>query len=190
MSFPRPLHLALSALLAAALIVAGSAGVAAAAAPAGSPAVGVSLSRTSTSVGIGDSFSFTSTITNRGAAPVSGLVAHLNVLSFTHGVYVDPEDWSSNRTRYLNPIPPGQSSTVSWNVKAVNGGDFGIYVAALGTPAAGTPPTEPTVSPALVAHVTEQRNVNPQGVLPLALGIPAVLAAAMAALRLRLRRRA
>ena len=119
---------------------------------------------------------------------MSGLVAHLNVLSFTHGVYVDPEDWSSNRTRYLDPIPPGQSTTVSWTVKAVNGGDFGIYVAALGTPEAGSSPSAPTVSPALVAHVTEQRSVNPQGVLPLALGVPAVVAAAMAALRLRMRR--
>ncbi len=53
---------------------------------------------------------------------------------------------------------------------------------------AGTPHTEPTVSPALVAHVTEQRNVNPQGVLPLALGIPAIVAAAMGAVRLRARR--
>jgi hypothetical protein len=147
----------------------------------------VSLSRTSTSVGIGDSFGFTSTITNQGSAPVSGLVAHLNVLSFTHGVYVDPEDWSSNRTRYLDPIPPGQSTTVSWTVKAVNGGDFGIYVATLGTPRAGPAPAEPTVSPALVAHVTEQRNVNPQGVIPLALGVPALVAAAMGAVRLRRR---
>jgi hypothetical protein len=184
MSFARRLSLALCALLAAALIGAGTArGATSAASP-----VAVSLSRTSTSVGIGNSFSFTSTITNRGSAPAQGLVAHLNVLSFTHGVYVDPEDWSTSRTRYLEPIPPGRSTTVSWTVKAVNGGDFGIYVAALGTPGAGPSPIQPTVSPALVAHVTEQRSVNPQGVLPLALGVPAALAAAMAAVRLRLRR--
>jgi hypothetical protein len=187
MSWPRSLRLALAALLAA-VPVATSTATATAATPAASNPVGVSLSRTSTSVGIGDSFGFTSTVTNQGSAPVSGLVAHLNVLSFTHGVYVDPEDWSSNRTRYLDPIPPGHSTTVHWTVKAVNGGDFGIYVAALGTPAAGTSPTEPTVSPALVAHVTEQKNVNPQGVLPLALGIPAIVAAAMGAVRLRARR--
>jgi len=188
MSFPRSLRLALIALLAAALIAPGAVGVASAASTE-SPPVGIALSRPSTSVGIGDSFSFTSTITNAGSLPVSGLVAHLNVLSFTHGVYVDPEDWSSNRTRYLDPIPPGHSTTVDWTVKAVNGGDFGIYVAALGTPAAGAVPIEPTVSPALVAHVTEQRNVNPQGVVPLALGVPAAVAAAMGALRLRMRRR-
>jgi len=187
MTLRRSLLLLLAALLAAALISAPFAG--AASAPAQAPAVGVSLSRTSTSVGIGDSFGFTSTITNRGATPLSGLVAHLNVLSFTHGVYVDPEDWSASRTRYLDAIPPGRSTTVHWTVKAVNGGDFGIYVAALGTPGAGPSAPEPMVSPALVAHVTEQRNVNPQGVVPLALGVPALLAAAMAALRLRQRRR-
>jgi hypothetical protein len=187
MSPQRSLRLSLAALLAIALTAAGLAGTAATAAPSSS-SVSVSLSRTSTSVKIGNSFGFTSTIANRGTSTISGLVAHLNVLSFTHGVYVDPEDWSSNRTRYLEPLPPGQSTTVDWSVKAVNGGEFGIYVTALGTPAAATTPTEPTVSPALVAHVAEQRNVNPQGVLPLALGVPAVLAAAMAALRLRMRR--
>lgn len=186
MSSPRSLRLALAALLAA-VLVATSTATATAAAPAASTPVSVSLSRTSTSVGIGNSFSFTSAITNQSSAPVSGLVAHLNVLSFTHGVYVDPEDWSSNRTRYLDPIPPGQSTTVGWTVKAVNGGDFGIYVATLGTPRAGPAPAEPSVSPALVAHVTEQRNVNPQGVIPLALGIPALVAAALGGVRLRRR---
>lgn len=183
----RTARLALGAVLATALVAAGSAS-AAAAAPSPGASVGVALSRTSTAVKIGNDFSFTSTITNNGSAPLIGLVAHLNVLSFTHGVYVDPEDWSSNRTRYLAPLRPGQSTTADWTVKAVNGGDFGIYVAALGTPGAGPSPAEPTVSPALIAHVTEQRNVNPQGVLPLALGVPAVVAAAMAALRLRVRR--
>ena len=146
----------------------------------------MSLSRTSTSVKIGNSFGFTSTIANRGTSPLSGLVAHLNVLSFTHGVYVDPEDWSSNRTRYLDRLAPGQSTTVNWSVKAVNGGAR-VLRRRLGNPAVANIPTEPTVSSALVAHVAEQRNVNPQGVLPLALGIPAVVAAAMAALRLRMR---
>ena len=113
MSWPRSLRLALAALLAA-VSFATSTATATAATPAASNPVGVSLSRTSTSVGIGDSFGFTSTVSNQGSAPVSGLVAHLNVLSFTHGVYVDPEDWSSNRTRYLDPIPPGQSTTVHW----------------------------------------------------------------------------
>jgi hypothetical protein len=185
MRSPRSLSVVLAALLATVLVATATAG--SAAAPGPSAPVGVSLSRASASVGIGDSFSFTSTITNRGSAPVSGLVAHLNVLSFTHGVYVDPEDWSSQRTRYLDPIAPGESTTVHWSVKAVNGGDFGIYVAALGTPAAGASAPEPTVSPALVAHVTERKSVNPQDVLPLALGVPAIVAAAMGAVRLRRR---
>ena len=130
MSPRRSLRLSVAALLATAVMAAGAAGTAAAPAPSPS-SVSVSLSRTSSSVKIGNSFGFTSTIANRGTSPLSGLVAHLNVLSFTHGVYVDPEDWSSNRTRYLDPLAPGQSTTVNWSVKAVNGGDFGIYVAAL-----------------------------------------------------------
>jgi hypothetical protein len=159
------------------------------AAPAAAPVspVEVSLSRSRVSTDLGKSFDFTSTITNRGPAPLAGLVAHLNVLSFTHGVYVDPEDWSSHRTRYLDPLPSGRSVTLDWTVKAVTGGDMGIYVAVLGTPSAGATPGAPTVSPTLEAHVTEHRTINPGGVVPLALGIPAALALAMAAVRVRRR---
>jgi len=45
-------------------------------------------------------------ILNRGAIPARDLVAHLNVLDLTGHTYVDPEDWSSIRTRYLAPIRP------------------------------------------------------------------------------------
>ena len=47
-----------------------------------------------------------------------------------HGVYVDPEDWSSHRTRYLAPISAGGSVTLAWKMQAVNSGSFGVYVAA------------------------------------------------------------
>ena len=104
--------------------------------------------------------------------PANGLIAHLNILSLHSGTYVDPEDWSSNRTQYFHNIPAGGSRTTTWRLQAVNGGEFGVYVAVLPETGAGRPPqTTPTIHLA----VAERKTLNSGGILPLTLGIPALL---------------
>jgi hypothetical protein len=169
--------------LGTALLTAGGA-----AAAAGPQAVSVAVDRTQISTRLGHAFSFRSTIRNAGSGPASGLIAHLNVLSLRKGTYVDPEDWSSQRTRYLETIPPGGSVTLTWPMKAVNDGSFAVYVAVIPRDGAATPPT---TGSAIHLAVAERRTLNSGGILPLALGIPALLALAWAALwRLRSRRAA
>ncbi len=133
---------------------------------------------------LGGKFSFTSTISNDGAAEARGLIAHLNVLSLQDGTYVDPEDWSANRTRYLQPIATGGSTTITWRMQAVNDGDFGIYVAVL--PGDGSP-VPPVTGPTIHLDVAERKTLNAGGIVPLVLGIPAGLG--LLALAVRLRRR-
>jgi hypothetical protein len=127
---------------------------------------------------LGDEFRFTTTVSNRGAAVLSGLVAHLNIASWDRDVYVDPEDWSSQRTRYLAPLAPGQSREIRWTVKAVNPGHFAIYAAVLDH-------RRPAAGPELDVRVTERRTINSGGVLPLALAVPGLLGLAMVGVRLR-----
>jgi hypothetical protein len=134
--------------------------------------VSVTVDREQISTQLGGKFTFRSTVTNRGSAVARGLVAHLNVLSLKEGPYVDPEDWSSNRTRYLAPIPPGGSVTTSWGMQAVNDGDFGVYVAVLPESGEARPPT---TGPAIHLAVAERKTLNAGGIVPLALGIPALL---------------
>jgi hypothetical protein len=81
--------------------------LAAAPAQAAVPAISVDVDRTSIRTDLGQTFTVRSTIRNQGAAPATGLVAHLSVLSLRPGTYVDPEDWSTTRTRYLPAIPAG-----------------------------------------------------------------------------------
>ena len=133
---------------------------------------------------LGGKFAFTSTITNNSVTDAHGLIAHLNVLSLQDGVYVDPEDWSSNRTHYLDPIPPGESTTITWRMQAVNDGDFGIYVAVL--PETGAP-IPPTTGPTIHLYVAEKKTLNAGGIVPLVLGIPAALG--LLTLGIRIRRR-
>jgi hypothetical protein len=97
-------------------------------------------------------------------------------------VYVDPEDWSSNRTRYLGTIPAGGSRTIAWRMQAVNAGTFGVYVAALSaTGAKARSITSPTVR----LSVAERTTLNSGGILPLAIGIPALIAALSVGIRVR-----
>lgn len=143
--------------------------------------VSVNADRTTIPTRLGKKFSFQSTISNRGSSTASGLIAHLNVLSLRPGVYVDPEDWSSNRTRYLAPIPAGGSTTVTWRIQAVNAGSIGVYVAVLPRSGAGRPTTGPTVR----VEIAERKTLNSGGILPLALGVPALLGALTVGLRFR-----
>ena len=141
------------------------------AAPAGA-AVSVTNDRAAITTKLGHKFTFRSRVENRGSSSARDLVAHLKVVDLTGHTYVDPEDWSSRRTRYLRPIPPGGSATLSWPMNAVNAGTIGLYVAVL--PRSGAP-VRPTISPALRLHVEDRRTLNSGGVLPLALGLPAAL---------------
>lgn len=159
--------------------------VAAAGAEAAVPAVSVKVDRTAISTKLGQDFSFRSTITNRSGSPATRLVAHLNVLSLRPGLYVDPEDWSEERTRYLAPIPAGGSTTLTWTVTAVNSGSLGVYVAVFPASGAGRPITGPTVR----VDIAERKTIDASGIVPLGLGVPAVVAALVVGLSLRRRRR-
>lgn len=132
----------------------------------------VASDRTAVETRLGHKFVFHSRIWNRGAIPAGDLVAHLNVLDLTGHTYVDPEDWSSDRTRYLAPIPAGGSTTLTWRVNAVNAGTIGIYVAVL--PRSGAP-VPPTTGPTVRVRIQDRKSLNAGGILPLALGIPGLL---------------
>jgi len=143
--------------------------VAAAPARAG---VSVTNDRTQITTKIGHKFVFHTRIRNRSGEPARGLLAHLNVADLTGHTYVDPEDWSSNRTRYLPPIPAHGAATLTWKLNAVNAGRIAVYVAVL--PASGAP-VPPTTGPTVRVRIQDRKTLNSGGILPLALGIPGAL---------------
>ena len=122
------------------------------------------------------------TFTNHAATASGPLVAHLNVLSLRGGVEVDPEDWSTHRTRYLGSISAGASQTISWKVHAINTGRIALYVAVV--PQTG-PSRRPATGLTVQLDVAGRRTLNSGGILPLALGIPALLGLMTAGIRLK-----
>ena len=142
------------------------------AAPAARAAVTVTNDRSSIDPKLGHKFTFHSRMFNRSSAPATGLVAHLNVVDLSGHTYVDPEDWSTQRTRYLHPIPPNGATTLTWPLNGVNAGTVGIYVAVL--PRSGAP-VAPVTGPTIRVRIQDRRTLNSGGILPLALGIPAAI---------------
>lgn len=174
-----------SAALALCLLTAGLAEPVTAGAADHASGLVVTVDRSHAVLQLGRTLAFGSTITNRGPRPLQDPIAHLNVLSLLRGVYVDPEDWSTARTRYLGTLAPGASVRVSWRVQAVDAGRFALYVAALPRDVSGT---APTTGPAIVVAVPERQTLDAGGIAPLAIGIPAALGLATVGLRLRRRR--
>lgn len=149
---------------------------------AAAPRVSVDVSRARVATRLGDKFTLRTTVVNRGSSAADGLIAHLNIVGLDSSVYVDPEDWSSHRTKYLETLPAGASRAITWHLQAVSAGRFDVYVAVLPRGATARPPV---TGPAVRVSVVDRRTLNSGGILPLALGVPALLGAVAVGIRLR-----
>ena len=152
-------------------------------------AIKVTISKSDVSLQAGDSFSFSSTITNGNGAPTPRLIANLNLVSVGLDAYVDPEDWSQNRFLSIDPIASGSSQEQTWDVHAVQGGDYLIFIVVL--PDTNAPADATVVGGAPVhLHVDLKRNLNPGGTLPVSLAVPAFLLFLLAGTKVMSNRRA
>jgi hypothetical protein len=143
----------------------------------------ITVSETEKSTLTGDVFTFTSEISNEGSERTQPLIANLAFVATDGETYVDPEDWSGSRTKAVAPIAPGDSATITWTVKTVLHGDVAAYVTALPAPPELSPESPLAISPAILMHVEEDRKLNPGGVLPTVLAVPALLAVGFVGLR-------
>lgn len=154
--------------------------------PARADVGGATLSndRSEVSVLVGERFDFTTTVQAPADRALTGAVAHLSMFSLDPEVYVDPEDWSESRVRYLPDVPAGGRASVPWSVHAVNDGSFVLVVSL----SSAQPGAAVAAAPGVRAEVASQRSINPGGIVPIAVGAPAVLSVAIGFTRLRRRR--
>jgi hypothetical protein len=137
---------------------------------------------------LGDHFEITTEIKNTGSTPTGAMLAHLDVASIEGSVYVDPEDWSSERSQQLS-LKPGESRELSWEIQAVNSGRFAAYVvvAPFGGSAKGT--EELKISPLVKVDVAQRTTLTAGGALPVVLLVPLLIGLAGGAAVYRVRRR-
>lgn len=142
----------------------------------------ITLDQSRITTDVGRIITIESRIVNRTGRPAGRMLAHVNVAS-ADGTYVDLEDWSVDVTKSVEALQPDESTTVTWDLQAVNAGSFHVYVVLLPDNAT------PIASPSARVNVGEKRNLNAGGALPVAIAVPALLGLGAAAIRYRARNR-
>lgn len=130
-------------------------------------------------VDLGDRATIEVTISNTSDADLSDAVAHIDITDLTGGGSVDPEDWSSTLSRALDPVPAGQSRRIQWELQPISPGTFTLYAVALSGESDAV-----AVSETVTISVADRRSLNPNGILPIAVGAPLVVGAVLG-LRIR-----
>ena len=128
-------------------------------------------------VNTGDAIFFDTVVTNPHAEPSAPLVVAMNIINLDQeGDVVDPEDWSPERTQYIEELAPGDSATLSWRVNAILDGDYIVYMIAMPEPAGRDSTSQAVASQGIHLTVRPFTRLNPRGILPLVIGTPIVLA--------------
>jgi hypothetical protein len=127
-----------------------------------------------------DSIFFDTAVINHGTEPSPPVIVAMNIINLDkEGDVVDPEDWSPQRTQYIEQIAPGESVTLPWRVNAILDGDYIVYMVAMPQPAGLDVTSQAVASKGIHLTVAAYTRLNPGGVLPYALAGPIVLSLAL-----------
>jgi hypothetical protein len=130
---------------------------------------------------MGDRLLYRSTIRNTGTTPVGAVLAWLGLVQVDPGQEqpVDLEDWSAQKAITVPQLAPGQAVTIEWPMRLIASGHYRVVV----TAAAGAGVLAP--SPFVDLAIRQKPVVESDRVLPVALGIPALLLGGLVLLRRR-----
>jgi len=129
-----------------------------------------------TVVKTGDKVEFNTLVTNNGAEASPPLIVAMNVINLNaKGDVVDPEDWSPQRTQYIESLGPGESTNLSWIINTILDGDYMVYMVLIPAPESTETTSQPIASSGIHLTVTPFTRLNPGGVLPYVIGGPALL---------------
>jgi len=145
-----------------------------AAAAQGPPALAVTADLGYKTLKTTDVVVFNTTVTNQAAERTAPLIVAMNIINLNaKGDVVDPEDWSPQRTQYVETgLAPGESATMSWRINAILDGDYMVYLVVIPSPAGQEATSQAVASPGVHLTVTPFTRLNPRGVLPYAIGGP------------------
>jgi ABC-type transport system involved in multi-copper enzyme maturation permease subunit len=136
----------------------------------------VSISMTDSTLRAGGTILFQTVVTNDHAEPSQPVIVAMNIINLNaQGEVVDPEDWSPQRTQYIEPLGPGRSATVDWRINAILDGNFMVYMVAIPAPGSADATSQPVASAGIHLTVTPYTKLNPGGVVPYVIGGPVVL---------------
>jgi hypothetical protein len=171
------------------IVIGASAGAAEKDPTKGEGDLAITMDRTYLQVRTGDEVDFQTLLENDGDRDSPPVIMALNIIKLTStGDVVDPEDWSPERTQYVDSVSSHDAVRQNWTIEAILKGDYMVYLVAIPQPDKRST-SHPISGPGLHLAVGAFQRLNPQGVLPVVIAVPLGVAIALLVLvRLRLRR--
>jgi hypothetical protein len=132
--------------------------------------------RNPTSPQMGDNLAFHTVIHNTGANAVDGVIAWISLVQIDKGKEqpIDLEDWSAHKAVTAPSLAPGQTLATDWPMRLIQAGNYRVVVSAVSRDGVRL-----ADSPFADFNVRQKPVVESQRVLPVALGVPLLLAGAM-----------
>lgn len=121
---------------------------------------------------MGDWLKFRSTIGNPGSQVAHGVVAWISLVQVDPGQEqpVDLEDWSAHKAVTQAVLQPGQQVKVEWPMRLIQAGAYRVVISAVDRETAHV-----MTSPFVDFQVRRKPVVESARILPVALGVPALV---------------
>lgn len=138
----------------------------------------ISINNNAHQVKVGDRIEVGTAITNNSAQSSPPLVIAMNVINLDDaGAVVDPEDWSPERTQYIDSLASGQSATLDWIINPIMEGNFMVYMVLIPETASVETTSQPIASPGIHVTVTPFAGLSSINILPIVIAEPIILLA-------------
>lgn len=121
---------------------------------------------------MGDKITYTGTISNHSDKDVANIIAYISLANVTRGKEepMDLEDWSANKAIKVDTIPPRGTYEGKWPMRLIDSGSYVAYITVVDKNY--NIPISSTMSHLEIKRVLR---LNPNNVLPVALGEPILI---------------
>jgi ABC-type transport system involved in cytochrome c biogenesis permease component len=129
-------------------------------------------------VKVGEKIEVGTAITNYTSQSSPPLVVAMNVINLDDaGAVVDPEDWSPERTQYIESLESGQSASLDWIINPIMEGNFVVYMVLIPEAASADTTIQLVASPSIHLTVAPFTGLSSINILPIVIAEPIILLA-------------
>ena len=134
--------------------------------------IAVSINPPSVQANMGEKITYTGTITNNSGKAVDNVIAYISLAKVTQGkeAPMDLEDWSANKAIKIDTIQPHGTYEGTWPMRLIDSGSYVAYITVV-----DKNDRSPVTSGLSRLEVKRILRINPNNVLPVALGEPVLL---------------
>jgi hypothetical protein len=151
----------------------------------GATRITVSINPPSIQANMGDKITYTGMITNNSDNVANNIIAYISLVNVTQGQEspMDLEDWSANKAIKVDAIPPHGTYEGKWPMRLIDSGSYVAYITVV-----DKNDNIPMSSAMSRLEIKRVLRLNPNNVLPVALGEPLLIGIAFMIISFRRRK--